>query len=539
MGDDLLTLLGGIGLFLFGMQTMTAALRDLSSHRVRGLLARFTATPLSGSLTGMATTAMIQSSSATIIIAIGFVGAGLLSFSQALGIVFGANVGTTVTGWMVMLLGLKLELGRGALVLLFAASLLRLIFRGRVARLALALTGFSLVFLGLDLMQSGAAGFQGIVTPAAFPADSLAGRLQLLLVGVAVVVVIQSSSAGVAMALVLLQAGSISFAQAAAVVIGMDIGTTATGVIAAMGGSSAMRRTAAAHVACNLVTGLIAFAALGAVAPVLLDRIAGGDGPVALVLFHTLFNVVGVAVILPFTRPFAALLGRLIPERGGKLPELPDSRLLSDAGAAIDAARGCAQGIATTLFAALGRRLRDAGKADELAALLPAASVALEELESYLAQLPLPEGSADPLNRYSALLHQLDHLQRLTQRAGQSARIAALAADPRLRRPALVLALALDRAATAPSDAATAARLLRSRALIGGRTARLRRAALLRNRAASGGPTALFDLTDALRWLDRSAEHAARIVHYGTVAAKEAPARAEAAREPTPLVWPP
>jgi phosphate:Na+ symporter len=229
-------------------------------------------------------------------------------------------------------------------------------------------------------------------------------------------------------------------------------------------------------------------------------------------------------------------LGRLIPERGGKLPELPDSRLLSDAGAAIDAARGCAQGIATTLFAALGRRLRDAGKADELAALLPAASVALEELESYLAQLPLPEGSADPLNRYSALLHQLDHLQRLTLRAGQSARIAALAADPRLRRPALVLALALDRAATAPSDAATAARLLRSRALIGGRTARLRRAALLRNRAASGGPTALFDLTDALRWLDRSAEHAARIVHYGTVAAKEAPARAEAAREPTPLV---
>src|SRR5690606_6814484 len=120
-----ITLLGGIGLFLFGMQTMTEALRQVASARAREVLARFTRTPLSGAVTGALTTLVVQSSTATTITTVGFVGAGLLSFQQALGVIFGASLGTTGTGWLILLLGVRLDIGAAALPALFLAAMLR------------------------------------------------------------------------------------------------------------------------------------------------------------------------------------------------------------------------------------------------------------------------------------------------------------------------------------------------------------------------------------------------------------------------------
>ena len=241
MSSDILTLLGGTGMFLLGMRMMTGALAELASRQTRAVLRRVTTSPLTGAVAGAGTTALIQSSSATLVMTIGFVGAGLLTFPQAMGVVFGANVGTTITGWMVVLLGFKLDLARGALPLLFAAGLLSALARGRWGRIGTLVAGFSLIFLGLDMMQMAAEGFGDAMLSVAPTADTLWGRFRLLLLGVAVTIVIQSSSAGVAATLVLLGSGALSLPQAAAMIVGMDIGTTFKSVVATVGGSRDMR----------------------------------------------------------------------------------------------------------------------------------------------------------------------------------------------------------------------------------------------------------------------------------------------------------
>lgn len=512
MTADHLLLPGGIGLFLLGMQVMTEALRTLGSSDMRRALARFTTSPVAGTLAGAAVTAAIQSSSATMVTTIGLVGAGLLTFPQAVGIVFGANIGTTVTGWMVALLGLKVKLGTAVLPLLLLASLLRILGRGRLARIGTVLAGFSLVFLGLDMMQAGARTYEGLVTPDTLPEDSLAGRLRLVLTGMAITVVIQSSSAGIAMVLVLHGSGAVSLAQALALVIGMDIGTTATALLASLGGSRDMRRTAVAHLAFNLFTATLAFSLLGLVAP-LLAALYGPAEPAAIVTFHTAFNVTGALLMLPLAGSFAAAIARLVPGRGEVATDRLSPGLLADAGAALDAAQGVADDLARRLFAALGRALSGTGEPPDLDATVARLRPALDELSTWLARIRVPEGQEAILARYSAQLHMGDHLRRLAARMEEDGRLAAATADPGLRRPARALAAALARAA-GRGPAAEAPRLARLARLIEGRTERLRRSALLRQHAGLVSPEALFELTDAMRWLARTAAHTARIGHH-------------------------
>ena len=238
-----LSALGGVGLFLIGMLLLTDGLKALAGGRMRDLLAGFTSTPLSGVATGAVTTAVIQSSSATTVAAVGFVASGLLTFPQAIGIIFGANIGTTATGWLVAILGFKLDLGQVALPFVFLAAFLRIAFRGRVALAGQALAGFCLIFVGIEYMKDGLDAFEGIVTPTDFPSDTTLGRLELVAIGALITVVTQSSSAGVAAALAALGAGAINFPQAATLVIGMNVGTTFTAVLATVGGGTMARCT--------------------------------------------------------------------------------------------------------------------------------------------------------------------------------------------------------------------------------------------------------------------------------------------------------
>ncbi|MDZ4093814.1 MAG: Na/Pi symporter [Paracoccaceae bacterium] len=514
-----LSLAGGIGLFLFGMQTMTEALRELASRQVRRLLAGFTPTPTMGVLTGALTTAVIQSSSATTVTTIGFVGAGLMTFPQALGIIFGANIGTTITGWMVMLVGFKLKLGLAALPLLLSGSLMRVLGRGRVRQAGLALAGFSMIFVGLDMLQAGAIAFEGWVTPDSFPSDTLTGRLQLVGIGVALTVIMQSSSAGVATALVLLSSGTISFPQAAAMVIGMDIGTTFSAILASFGGSVAMRRTALAHVFYNVITGVIAFALLGFLAPFLVSRVMGGDTQAALVAFHTSFNVLGVILVLPMTGAFARLIEAMVPGHTLQQAEPLDPHLLTDAGAALDAASGAAQRVTAVQFgavaAALRRKAAPSGAGDPLAEAQQITGPALEDLHAYLTRIAVPQGQSGPTARYAALLHQFDHMQRLHHRLGQSRRVNTLRAHPAMRRRACAVGVALDRFAS--GEETDAARLVRLNRLLGRSEARIR--------ARVGGFPAseVFARTDAIRWLRRVCAHAERIAYYQGVALLQNP----------------
>lgn len=517
MQATIFNLLGGIGLYLFGMHVMTDALRQLASRRTRDVLARFTTSPLSGVLTGALTTALIQSSSATMVTTIGFVGAGLLTFPQAIGIVFGANIGTTVTGWMVTLIGLKLQWGTAALPLLFAASLVQMLARGSWARVGAALAGFSLIFLGLEFMQQATTGFEHLAIFDRLPGDSLYGRLVLLALGIVVTLIVQSSGAGIAMALVLLGAGTITLPQAAAMMIGMDVGTTFKSVLATLGGSRDMRRTAMAHVVYNVATGVIAFAVLGPATRILLGLL-GGDAQEALVAFHTFFNVLGVVLLLPLIHPFARLIIRLVPGDSSDLTGALDRSLLRDADAALDAAQTVADAVGVALFQTLADRLDGKDRPGALAGRIAGLEVALHDLEDFATRIAVPPGHQAAALRYSDLLHRFDHLHRLSHRAMQEDRIALLATDPLLHRPAAALAAAMRRAVSTPDGARLAPQLARLSHLIEGRAGRLRRSVLLREHVGLVGTKDVFDLTDAMRWLSRAAHHCERIVHYRVAA---------------------
>lgn len=514
MTGGVLGFLGGIGLFLFGMETLTAALRLLAGDGLRRWLLHMTSSPLRGIVTGAGITAVVQSSTAVTVMTIGFVGAGLISFSNSLGVIYGANIGTTITGWIIMLVGVKLQLGIIALPVLFAASLLGILGEGQLARLGRMLAGLSLLFIGLDLMQAAAAGVDEHITPDWLPGDTWAGRLSMAAIGLVLVAVMQSSSAGIALTLILLGSGTLGFGQAAAMVVGMNVGTTLTGFLASLGGGREMLRAAVANLLFNVISAMLALPLIDVLAPLLHNALTGPDDLTALVLFHTGLNVLGAALFLPFTRPFSALVIWLVPDRPATLATALDPQLLADSSTALDAAARTATAITEAIGQALQAALAPQGVRDlrPLAALPGRVEPARKALETWLSQLHLPPDRPEPLNRMAALMHLTDHITRLTSRSQERDRIANLADNPRLARPARAIAAALAK----PRKAGQAARLFAHIRVL---ALRQRRGALLREHAGTISPSDVFRETDALRWLDRVAEHAERIAHYAAQAA--------------------
>ncbi|TDK43984.1 Na/Pi cotransporter family protein [Antarcticimicrobium luteum] len=519
MNSDIFLLVGGVGMFLMGMDVMTRALKDIAGSNLRGILARFTTTPLRGVLTGAAATALIQSSSATTVMTVGFVGAGLMSLPQALGIIYGANIGTTATGWLVSLLGFKLQLETVAMVTLLPASLINLLGRGGLARAGQVVAGLCLLLIGLELMQNAMAGATGLLRPEALPQGGLWGMLALAVAGLALTVLIQSSSATVALALVMLQGGSINLMQAAALVVGMNIGTTFTALLASVGGARVMRQAAVANLAFNVITSTIAFPLLLVLGPGL-ERLAAATGPLtALLMFHTGFNLAGTTLFLPMTGRFTALVARLVPARDeGGLALGLDRALLSDARAALTAARGASALLATRMFAALSAALQDQPDYRRLSALEPEMAKAIDELAQFLANLRLPADLPAEEEVYSALLHEADHLRRLLHRAGQKDRIQSLVEDRILRRPAVLMGGILARAASESGRYLESDRLARLETLIRHRTGRHRRGLLLGEHAGLYTLTEVFAHTDAMRWLQRVVHHTERIGYYDRTA---------------------
>lgn len=512
---DLMLLLGGLGLFLLGMVVMTDGLAGLAGDYLQQLLTRFTKSPASGAATGAVSTAILQSSSATTVAAVGFVGAGLLTFPQALGVVFGANLGTTVTGWLVALLGLKLKIGDFVLPLILIGVLIRLFGKGRARHGGLALAGFALIFVGISTLQQGMAAYQSWVTPSDFPADSLAGRLQLMAIGVAITLVTQSSSAGVATALTAVYTGTISFPQAAAMVIGMDVGTTVTAALATLGGSAATRRTGYSHVVYNLMT---AAAALLLLSPYVWawQWLAAGalerHAELALVGFHTLFNLLGVLLILPFANQFSALMRRLVSDPVDPLIDLLDRQLLRNPTAALDVIERVLAKLSDTALAFLERLLGgqtlDPDELDRLGR-------QLDQVHAFIDRIHLEPDNDKDWRRLMGAIHMLDHLQRLherceeePERAGQLLLQATLTSEAE----ATVETLATVRRALASRQTEAAAAAAEQRALeIAARSTALR-SEIMANVAR--GQLSVPDGTarlEGLRWLRRVSRHVARM----------------------------
>ncbi|MGK7929213.1 MAG: Na/Pi cotransporter family protein [Spirulina sp.] len=408
--------IGGLGLFLLGMIVMTDGLRSLAGNAMRTALMRFTRTPLSGVLTGAASTAILQSSSATTVATVGFVSAGLISFSAALGIIFGANLGTTITGWLVAILGFKLKLGTAILPLILIGASLKLFAKGRWANLGYAIAGFGLIFVGIATIQDAMGGLGDMITPDRLPADTFIGRLQLVALGIIVTVITQSSSAGVAATLTALYAGVVNFEQAAALIIGMDMGTTVKAIIATVGSSVNARRTGLSHVVYNFWTAGIA---LLLITPYtwLWDAIAPGqlteNAEIALVAFHTSFNVVGITTILPFTRQFAHLIIGLLPSKGLVDTDRLNDALLEQPDLALNAVQASIQAEFLALLRHVAAILGDPdGQRIDLTEL----QTALDETSTYLDRIHLKTGEGETWERLINTIHALDHLQRLHER---------------------------------------------------------------------------------------------------------------------------
>lgn len=316
--------LGGLGLFLLGMHLLTATLKDLAGDTLRSIMHRFTRTLTMAVAFGAGATALLQSSSAVTLVTLGFVSAGLLPFRRALGIMYGANLGTTATAWIIAVVGLKVPLDTYAMPLVGIGALLGVLGKGRVSGAGLALAAFGLIFVGIDTLQTGLSGLGDAVDPARFARPGVAGVLILVALGTVMTVVLQSSSAAVATTLAAVHAGTISFEQAAALAIGQNVGTTVKALLGSAGGQTAARRVALGHITFNLVTGLVALILLPLFVTIVLwlgDQFDVHDPAVSLAIFHTVFNAVGVAIFVPITPRFADWIERMTPSKHTSLTQ--------------------------------------------------------------------------------------------------------------------------------------------------------------------------------------------------------------------------
>ena len=312
-GDTINLLLGGIGLFLLGMVLMTDGLKAAAGPALSRVLTSSTQTRWRGLGSGIFVTALVQSSSAVTVAAIGFVNAGLLTFGQSLWVIFGANVGTTMTGWLVALIGLKIKVEAAALPMIGIGMALRLSgAETRRGAAGTALAGFGILFLGIGYLQQSFSGAALGFDLSALSGHGLQSVLAFLLAGLLLTTLMQSSSAALAIVLTLAESGLLPLQEAAAAVIGANVGTTVTALIAVIGATPNARRAASAHVLFNVLTGVAAFLllpALIAFVDLLREGFSLVQSPsVSLALFHTVFNILGVLLMWPLSTRLAAFL---------------------------------------------------------------------------------------------------------------------------------------------------------------------------------------------------------------------------------------
>ncbi len=307
----IITLLGALGMFLYGMNLMSTGLQKAAGDGLRRFISSITSNPLKGVATGMGVTAVIQSSSATTVMVVSFVNAGILALNQAIGVIMGANIGTTFTAWIIALFGFKADISILAVPLMAVGFLLSISKRGKWRDIGEIVVGFSLLFLGLSFMKNSVPDLESTPEVLSFISSwSGHGILSVILfvaVGTVLTLVLQSSSATVALTLIILNMGWIQFDMAAAMVLGENIGTTITANIAAAVGNVNAKRAALAHTVFNV------FGVIWAVAlfPYFLSLIRmlinalgmGGSAETPLYsisMLHTVFNLINTGILIWF-----------------------------------------------------------------------------------------------------------------------------------------------------------------------------------------------------------------------------------------------
>ncbi len=345
---QIFTLLGALGMFLYGMNLMSSGLQKAAGERLRGFLSAMTSNPFKGVMTGLGITTVIQSSSATTVMVVSFVNAGLLTLAQAIGVIMGANIGTTVTAWLVSWLGFKADISVLAVPLMLFGFLFSNSKKDQRKNIGELIVGFSLLFLGLSFMKDSVPDLRQ--TPevlefvSAWSAHGFGSVLLFLAFGTILTLVLQSSSATMAITLIMLSMGWIPFQMACAMVLGENIGTTITANIAASIGNTQAKRAALSHTIFNVfgvIWALILYKPflhfVGLVTEIIFDLpnpatdgfmvtdSNSAEGVAALYglsMLHTLFNLINTLLLVCFTKQIARIVSWIIPTPKNKEKEV-------------------------------------------------------------------------------------------------------------------------------------------------------------------------------------------------------------------------
>lgn len=362
---DFLCLLGSVALFLYGMKVMSEGLQKAAGERLRNILSAMTRNRFAGTLTGFLITALIQSSSASTVMVVSFVNAGLISLGQSMAVIMGANVGTTFTAWILALFGFKVNISAFVLPLIGLAIPLLFSSKSRNKSIGEFLIGFGFLFMGLDMISTYVPDLQSNPDMFAFleryASMGYASVLIFLLVGLVLTMVIQSSAATFAIVLIMCAKGWIGFDISCALILGSNIGTTITPIIASMGGNAAARRTAMGHLMFNVLGTAWCLAlfypfchfsqwltevfgqgdpdtlatyvkGIEASDPDIYNHLFDGSLPaghpvllkiaemqqsvsIGLSLFHTVFNLINLGVMIWFTNLYVKVVVKLVPAR--------------------------------------------------------------------------------------------------------------------------------------------------------------------------------------------------------------------------------
>ncbi len=344
--NDAKTIIAGIAIFLIGMHYMENGFKLFSGGALEVVLEKFTNNTPKAITTGFLATAVVQSSSLVSVIIISFLSAELIGLTQAVGVIFGSNIGTTTTAWLVSSLGLKIKIAHYALPMLIFGVVLQFSKLNSYKGLGSVLIGLGFIFLGIDYMKDGFETLKEGLNLAEYAMPGYLGIFVYILFGAVATVVIQSSSATMAIIITALATGQIDYISALSLAIGANVGTTVTAVLGAMTSNKNGKRLAVAHFIFNIITGIIAVVfiyQLKDLVDILAPMLSINDDNYAmkLALFHTIFNIVGVLAVTPFIKPLVRFLETLFSsrEKGRGEPKYLNADVMEIPASAMEAIR--------------------------------------------------------------------------------------------------------------------------------------------------------------------------------------------------------
>ncbi len=429
---NVLTLIGGLCLFLFGMEIMRQALERRAGGKLHTLLAKLTKTPLTGFLTGLGVTAIIQSSSATTVMVVGFVNSGIMNLKQSIHVIMGANIGTTITAWILSLGGID---SSNAIIRMLKPSsftpilaLVGIIFymfmkNGKKKDMGMILLGFAVLMFGMETMSGSVSGLSEVSAVTEIFA-ALKNPILGVLAGTLLTAIIQSSSASVGILQALAFTGKISYGAAIPIIMGQNIGACITAILSAIGANKNAKRAAAVHLSFNIIGTVLGFIVYYAVqivlAPTLFDDAASSFG---IAVFHSLFNLFCTVVLFPCAGLLEKLVCKIVPDSSepDEIEEL-DERLLATPPVAMERCRTVASIMAKTSIDALQRSLRVFEKyseeeAEEIRKIESDTDRYEDILGSYLVKLSSTQISESDSNDATMLLKLIGDFERISDHA--------------------------------------------------------------------------------------------------------------------------